>query len=316
MTPLREGGAQAVADVWNASVPPKYRLDAALIEQNLLNHPLFHEEASLWWEGTFVAIKRSAAPLYEGPNPRVAHLSLLGGGAVDHPRPEERPTFPLLVAIETLREEGYEALVVGQDSGHFLPGAPTDVPWMNTLTGLGFERGSLAFDLERDVQGFREGPLVCRTGSYRPLEEGDVADLEVFLKREFPGRWHYDVVRKVQAEGAGTVFGLWIDRDLHGFALLQQEGCLLPIGGAVWRADLGSNWGSLGPIGISKEIRGQGRGSEFLNLALTELRDRGARRTIIDWTGLVDYYGSQGFSVARTYRSYRLNLQADPRSSA
>lgn len=314
MIPLRERGAQTIAEVWNASVPSKYWIDTALVDQNLLQHPLLHEEASLWWEGTFVAVKRSAGELYEGPNARVAHVALLGGGAVDHPRPDQFPSFPLLSAIEILREEGYEALVIGQDSGHFLPGAPTDVPWVSKLQAFGFERGGLGFDLERDVRDVQVGPLVVREGTHRSLEAEDIPSLDGFLRREFPGRWRYDVMRKVEAEGPQTVFGLWIDGSLQGFALLQDEGCRLPIGGAAWKADLGNRWGSLGPIGVASDLRGDGRGSELLNLALVKLRDRGARRTIIDWTGLVDFYGTQGFSVARTYRAYRLNLLADPQS--
>lgn len=310
MTPLRERGAQTVADVWNASAGDKYRIDADLVRLNLFDHPLFHEEASLWWEDTFVAIKRSAVGLYSGPDTKVAHVSLLGGEVFQAQRAEEFPTFPLQVALDTLRGEGYEALVVGQDSGHFLPGAPTDVPWMNRLGAFGFERGGLAFDLERDVSSLQGGAVVSREGSWGTLDESRIDSLEQFLREEFPGRWHYDVMRKVEIEGPRTVFVLLMNDRVVGFALLQEEGCRMPIGGAVWKADLGPQWGALGPIGVAKELRGEGRGSELLNAALCELRDRGARRTIIDWTGLVDYYGAQGFSVNRAYRSYRLSLTA------
>ncbi len=314
MTPLRERGAQAVADAWNASVPAKYRVDAALVEANLLGHPLLHEEASNWSDETFVAIKRSAAGLYDGPNRKTAHLSLLAHRPPSDDSPAKFPHAPVTAAIDTLREEGYDAIVVGQDSGHFLPGAPTDIPWLGWfLKGFGFERGGLSFDLEHDAREIDprgESPsteIVLRT-----LGEGDVESLDQFLAGEFPGRWRYDVGRKVDVEGPRTVFGLLVDGRVQGFAQLQEDGCRLPIGGANWRNDLGPAWGSLGPIGVSKALRGQSYGIDLLNAALVELRSRGARRTIIDWTGLVDFYGTQGFSVARTYRSYRLSLRADP----
>lgn len=302
MTSLEDRGAQAVADAWSAFVPDKYRLGAEIVAQNLLDHSLFHREASGWDADSFVAIKRSAAGLYAGPDPKVAHLSLLSGS----------PTMPLAHAVEVLRSEGYEALVVGQDSGHFLPGAPTDVPWLGGfLKGKGFERGGLAYDLERDLQSLTE--VAPEPGyEFRTLVDADMLALGEFFTREFTGRWRYDVMRKVKLEGASTLFGLFQTGRCLGFALLQTEGCRAPIGGAVWQADLGPHWGSLGPIGIMSELRGAGLGTTFLNRALMELRSRDVRRAIIDWTGLVDYYGTQGFSVNRVYRAYRLNLRADP----
>ena len=303
MTPLRTRDARTVADAWNRSVPDRYRIDADLVETNLLGHPLLHEEASLWDEEGFVAVKRSAATLYDGPDPKVAHLSLLGGA----------PTLPeraIRTAADILRREGYDALALGGDGGHFLPGAPIDVPWMGALKGLGFERGGLAFDLERDLGTLRTDLSRPRDDERRALDGANVASLERFLRREFPGRWTHDVMRKVAAEGPGTVFGLLLDGEVAGFALLQREGCALPIGGAVWRGDLGSGWGSLGPIGVSRSLRGSGYGTALLETALFHLATEGARRTIIDWTGLVDFYGAQGFNVARTYRHYRLSLRA------
>ncbi len=302
MIPLTQIGADAVAAAWNAAAGPKYRIDAALIEQNIFGSPLFDPEASVWEDGSFVAVKRSAASLYQGPDPAVAHLSLFvaaqPGGLLDH-------------AVSRLRENGVTALVVGMDSGHFLPGAPEDISWMERwLADGGFTPGGQAVDLERDMVDY-EFVVPSLGGEHRTLLPEDIPLLETFLKREFPGRWHYDVMRKVKAEGPGTVFGFFLDGACEGFASLQGEGCLLPIGGAVWHQSLGKSWGSLGPIGISKSIRGKGQGNALLGAALLELRRRGARRSIIDWTGLIDFYGAHGFAVTRRYRSYRRELSVD-----
>jgi len=72
---------------------------------------------------------------------------------------------------------------------------------------------------------------------------------------------------------------------------------------------LGENWGSLGPIGVSAGLRGRGSGHALLGQALSHLRDLGARRTIIDWTGLVDFYGRHGFEVTRRYQYLSLALE-------
>lgn len=299
MTPLCQFQAEEVAAAWNSVAGAKYRIDSALIDQNLFRSPLFDANASVWRDGRFVAIKRSAASLYQGPDPTVAHLSLFAA---------EGTSELLDYAVEKLKADGIKSLVVGTDSGHFLPGAPEDLAWMEAfLQGAGFAAGGEAVDLERDMVDY-EFAVPGLGGVHRTLMEEDVPLLEAFLKREFPGRWHYDVMRKVGAEGPATVFGLFLNGACEGFASLQGEGCRLPIGGAVWHDSLGPSWGSLGPIGISKAIRGAGHGNALLGAALLELRRRGARRSIIDWTGLVDFYGAHGFVVTRRYRSYRREL--------
>lgn len=307
MKELREVGPETIADAWNALAGDKYRIESDQVAQNLLDHPLFNAQASFWDDGSFVAIKHSAASLYQGPNLSTAHLSLFAG---------PRASTLLRPVIDSLRGQEYDSLVVGMDSGHFLPGAPVEVPWIEPwLIEEGFVAGGEAVDLERDVRDyvFEVPPL---PGERRTLGEDDLPSLERFLEREFPGRWRYDVMRKVNVEGPQTVFGLFIDGECEGFALLQGEGCHLPIGGAVWRSDLGPNWGSLGPIGVSKALRGHGQGYTLLGAALLELKRRGAHQSIIDWTGLISFYGAHGFKVNRTYRSYRLDLSVDRQPSA
>lgn len=288
--------AEPIAAAWNDTAPARFRLDADLVRQNLLTSPLLDRDASFGDTTGFVAIKRSAAELYGGPDPLVYHLSLFS-----EPRRFLGPT------IEALRAKGAKALVVGMDSGHFLPGLPVEMEsTARILESFGFVGGGVANDLERDLRDY-EAPLAT-DAEFRTLIEEDVQALDAFFIREFPGRWRFDVMGKVSVEGPSTVFGLFLQGVLEGFALLQSDGCRKPIGGAVWRNDLGPDWGSLGPIGISAAVRGHGHGNALLGQALAELRRRGARQSIIDWTSLVDFYGAHGFAVTRRYRSYRLDL--------
>jgi GNAT superfamily N-acetyltransferase len=297
--PLAQVRPEEIAAAWNSVAGAKYSLGPALIEQNLLSSPLFNAEASVWRNGEFVAIKRSAASLYQGPDPATAHLSLFV---------TSESTELLDQALESLKAAGIKSLVVGTDSGHFLPGAPKELLWMKTwLERADFTPGGEAVDLERDLSDY-EFAVPDLGSEHRTLTESDVPLLELFLRREFPGRWHYDVMRKVSAEGPSPVFGLFLGGECEGFALLQGEGCRLPKGGAAWQNSLGPSWGSLGPIGISKALRGKGHGNALLGAALNELRDRGSRQSIIDWTGLADFYGAHGFKVTRRYRSYRREL--------
>jgi predicted N-acetyltransferase YhbS len=60
-------------------------------------------------------------------------------------------------------------------------------------------------------------------------------------------------------------------------------------------------WGQLGPIGVSKDVRGKGYGGCLLDASLLHLHMRGIRGCVIDWTDLVNFYGKFGFKPYREY---------------
>jgi GNAT superfamily N-acetyltransferase len=297
-----------LAEFWNKFSPERYRIDGELLRLKTVECPVFDWGASLIEEAdgeilAFTAVKKSAAGLYKGPDKDNAHLSLIAYC-------DPQYGVDLLSDVKkTLRNRGISKLIFGQDSGHFFPGCPADCPKLSSFMMVeGFAERGEAVDLERDLQDYKNPFPVPDDAHYRPLDKKDVGRLIAFLEREFPGRWQYDTMTKLEVEGPRCVFVLWRDDKIDGFALIQDWQDRQPIGGAVWRNDLGENWGSLGPIGVSAAIRGKGYGHALLGEALVQLRDRGVRRTIIDWTGLKEFYGKHGFEVARTYKTMVLAL--------
>lgn len=302
---------EALTNLWNGFYPAKYRVTPELLRSHTVESPVFDWGASCIMgdpeaPSGFVAVKKSSAALWKGPDPDLAHLSAI---AYQHP----------LVGVDMMslvkrivRERGAYRLLFGQDARHFFPGLPHEcVQLREFLTIEGFEATSEQVDLERDLAGYAapEGVLdSLAEADVHPCEERDLPSLRAFLERVFPGRWLHDVMDKAEREGPGTVLGLWFEGECHGFALIQGEGCLMPIGGAVWNVDLGASWGSMGPIGVSPEVRGRKWGHGLLAMALLELQARGARRTIIDWTTLVDFYARHGFEVTRKYTTLQLAL--------
>jgi predicted N-acetyltransferase YhbS len=296
----------AAVDIYNTFLPAKYRIDEKLLRQKTVECPVFDWGASFIKEGSgFVAVKKSAAKLYRGPNPDSAHITALG-----YHDPKEM--LELLHEVKTgLKNRGVSKLHFGTDSAHLFPGCPQDASGLcDFLMISGFVGNGEAHDLERDLADYDNPAPTPSQDSYRACSADDLPALRDFLAREFPGRWLYDTMEKVAAEGPSTVFALFEGDRCEGFALIQQDGCNKPIGGAVWRESLGEDWGSLGPIGVSKSIRRRGSGNSLLGKALEHLRDHGARRTIIDWTGLVDFYGKHGFEVTRTYNYMTLDLES------
>ena len=312
--PFERADFDELAEVWSSFYPTRFHVSAEMLRKNTVECAVFDWGASsiLEQDGRvigFVAIKKSANPvLFHGPDKDQAHICAL---AFDDPA---TGCDLLAYSKAVLRDRGVLKLVFGQDSRHFFPGCPTDFPKLGSfLTVQGFEEGSLQVDLERDLIDYEPptGSLDDLKGAeIRSCRPDDVPALEEFLQRTFPGRWTFDTLHKVDQEGNPSfVMGLFRDGACEGFALTQRDGCHLPIGGAVWHKDLGHSWGSLGPIGVSTRVRGTGLGGALLAYGLKTLHEAGARRSIIDWTTLVEFYGKHGFEPTREYRTCALSLE-------
>lgn len=302
---------EALAGVWNEFYSEPFHVDAQLLEQNTVKSPVFDwgvsqiEVDDAGQVLGFVAFKRSAAGLFKGPSIDQAHLSAMAYR-------EPRIAVDLMAeAKRILRNRGVNRIHFGGDSRHFWPGCPVECGGIcGFLMVEGFEDHGESFDLERDLTNYSIPRPLTEGFEYRPLAtDDDVVALRVFLEEEFPGRWRHDVLDKIRNEGdPGCVFAAFEGSNVVGFALIQDSSCKLPIAGAVWRKSLGQNWGALGPIGVSAEKRGLGLGHAVLGAALLELKKRGVKQCIIDWTTLDKFYGEHGFEITRRYKPTSLRL--------
>lgn len=295
---------------WHEFYPQRYWVDSSVFATNTVENPTFDWGASLVMPDSeggilgFVAVKKPPTRFHKVTDPDLMHLSAIAFT-------EASVGVDLLgKAKEMLKERGVSRLVFGTDSRHFFPGMPVDFPpLVDFLTVQGFEFTGEQVDLERDIADYSNPKSLPADVEFRPLSAGDHDALVAFLESEFPGRWKYDTLWKIEKEGRyDFVFALIHDRRVKGFAILQDSSHNFPIGGAVWKTDLGDNWGSLGPIGVSSSSRGLGWGGALLGAALEHLKNQKCQRTIIDWTTLVEFYGQHGFVPTRTYKSARLEL--------
>ncbi|HVL38020.1 MAG TPA: GNAT family N-acetyltransferase [Fimbriimonadaceae bacterium] len=325
---FQEAKVNDLVELWKECYPEKYWVSPELFKANTIESPLFDWGASsveLGINGTplgFVVVKKCASPrLWKGQDPDQAHVC-----ACAFKEPQVGVDLFSFVK-RLLRNRGIYRLVFGQDSRHFFPGCPSDCQSLRDFLIIeGFQEGAEAVDLERDVTDYAPPPAVAiESGAHsneyalrdregaeatvRPIAQEDQAALRIFLNREFPGRWAYDTLNKIDLEERSDfVYGLFYEGTLHGFATTQDWTHRLPVGGGVWNLALGDRWGALGPIGVSRRVRGKGLGNGLLAAALNGLRERGARRTIIDWTALAPFYERHGFEITRTYRSFVLRL--------
>lgn len=313
----------ALCDLWNRFYPPKYAIDEAVLRYNTTECPLHDWGASIvhLTEGkpdAFLAVKKSASSLFKGPDPDSAFISALAfenaSSAIDL----------FAYAKQILRNRGVYKLVFGQDWQHFFPGCPMDAPGLvNLLTIEGFEMGALQWDVEMDLADYSCGAeKVAVLGKWpgSVIDDPDkpavefasekwIPELSRFLAAEFPGRWEY-VSKSLfeREEDLSQIAVLHQSGRVEGFAVTQSTASTARIAGAVFHLGLGENWGALGPIGVSKSVRGQGLGDALLAASLLGMKAKGVRRCTIDWTTLTDWYGSHGFEKSKEYAAFSLTL--------
>jgi GNAT superfamily N-acetyltransferase len=270
-------------------MPERYRVDASLVQFNTVESGLLLPSACVVGDDGFLIAKRCG----EGE----ASVSAFAFADV----------AACVSALAFCRGElltlGFERWRFGGERRHFFPGAPEDVPWISeALRTVGMEEGGpRVFDVERDLEGY--SPPCEPSAFVRRCSAADGGVLDRFLRDEFPGRWHADVMEKFSEE-PHRAYVLVLDGRVAGFAMTQMEGDMRRRSGAVWSASLGPGWAALGPIGVAADLRGRGHGHGLLAAALCDLRDQGARRTIIDWTTLTAFYGQHGFVAAREYATF------------
>jgi GNAT superfamily N-acetyltransferase len=212
-------------------------------------------------------------------------------------------------AEDWLRKAGCNRVRLGGSLRPFVAGYPVELGNEEFFRRRGFEAragGEHVWDVARDlgeytVETFRRNdsnpPVI------RPAQKRDEKALLEFFYREFPGRWRFKFERFLHNGGRlSDWIVLWTERGVDGFARLTFEDSLQPME-RFYPQRLPRPWGQLGPIGVSKDRRGQGYGGVLLDAGLRLLHERGVRGCVIDWTSLLDFYAKFGF---RTYRQYTI----------
>lgn len=223
----------------------------------------------------------------------------------------------LETAEARFRAEGLRSVVLGGSFHHVFPGIPVHLasvapdageplePAAAFFAARGYVLGKEVWDVRRNLAApprLPELPALPAGVALRPMRPDEAPAMLDFLNRDFAGRWPRDVAHHLaQGLPAAHVFGLFVDENPRGFALLHPPGAP----GALRWAGFAREMAALGPIGVSPELRGRGMGLALLVRALEQLRDWGATETVIDWTDLLDFYARCGFHPWLRYRLAR-----------
>jgi GNAT superfamily N-acetyltransferase len=214
-------------------------------------------------------------------------------------------------AEDWLRDNGCTSARLGGSLRPFAPGVPTELD-ADFFRAQGYAaRASSAetWDLGLDLREY-VSPAFVRAEHLilRSARETDIAALHAFLEREFPGRWRYELEQHGR-DGAriSDYMILESERGIDACCLMTLEDSQRPVE-RFYPSPLPRPWGQTGSIGVSADRRNAGYGSALLDASLRNLRARGVRGCIIDWTDLAAYYERFGFKRQRSYQMLRKTL--------
>jgi len=311
-------GKNELLSLWNRCLGREFPLDTRLYAQQLsLDRDVrvfftARDTSNGMLIGAVLA-KRATRPNLNGEIPARGYISfILVAPEFQHMGIGKN----LLKTAESWCGQQHAAIIaLGSDYFHFFPGPPYNVSAeadqaIAFFEAFGYTKDTIEEDVIADVQSL-DIPLLsasqatrapgfhiaCSAPELRPR-------IFTFFIRAFPGRWNNEIHEAFAAGMRDEDLVLVIrdsDQSVAGFARIYDEESPILGPGLYWRALLGPKPGALGPIGIDAAYRGLGLGMDLLRAALGELKARGIRNTIIDWTDLGAFYAKLGFVPWKRY---------------
>jgi GNAT superfamily N-acetyltransferase len=216
-------------------------------------------------------------------------------------------------AEEWLRDQGCLSAAFASGMRPFAPGLPVELGTLPFFERRGWQAAANhSYDLARTLG--KDEPLFSLPAerhamlqNSNPARPKDKEVLLAFLAREFPGRWWFECQTLLEEGGDISDYILtWTDdpdsghAEIASFVRLTFEDSIWPVE-RYYPQRLPRPWGALGTVGTAARLRGHGYSAATIYTGLECLRARGAQSCVIDWTGLIDFYGKFGFSVYREY---------------
>jgi GNAT superfamily N-acetyltransferase len=293
----------AIAQVWTAANGPDWAFSAATVAANTRPLRGVAQAGQLVLDGGQALGFALASAVSGDPALQTGWVDAI---AVAPPAQKSGLGSELLAwAEEWLGRQGCRRARLGGSLRPFTHGLPVDLGSEDFFAQRGYLRRSsepYEWDVARDLRGYASvvsAPPV--EAAARPMQPGEAEALLAFLKREFPGRWHYEAEVFLADGGRPSDFILlWTPNGVEGFCRLTLEDSERPIE-RFYMHRLPRPWGQLGPLGVGKGTRGKGYGGYLIDAALLYLRSQGVAGCVIDWTNLLDLYARFGFQPYHQY---------------
>lgn len=301
---------QACSEIWNAACGPELMVNPAFIAYNLRPSTGIERAGQLAWaDGQPVGFVFVGAPL-EGANLSLGWLECV---AV-HPAYQQRGIGSALLAWAERWLHAHKVRTVWLGGGlrPFAAGLPEPLQTAGFFERRGYaaRAGSeYEWDVARDL-GDYASVVTRHAADLRVLQPGEEDELLTFLRREFPGRWLYEVQEYFKEGGRPTDYMVLRtpQTGLDGFCWMTFEDSVRPLE-RFYMHRLPRPWGQIGPLGVGKACRGQGLGAALIDAAIGHVQQTGVRGCVIDWTNLLDLYARFGFQPYRKYTMLAKSFQ-------
>lgn len=216
-------------------------------------------------------------------------------------------------ALSSLQERGAARIQLGGGYYYLWQGVPTSLPgaW-SFFQACGWEEVERSFDLVRDMSGYS-----TPTGVYERLHPtitlgqataSDADAILAFEEQHFP-QWLRHYQRVLQHHGyADVVVAKEEHQKIVGTSFVKDPHAAWWDYELRWMSLLGQETGGVGPLGVAESYRQQGIGLALAARVTELVHERGLKKSYIDWTWLVDWYGKLGYQVWQEYvMSWRIN---------
>ncbi len=237
----------------------------------------------------------------------VPGASVLGNGWIDALAvvPEQRGrglgSHLLQWAEAWLLAHGCSHVQLGGSLHPWTAGLPLELNTRPFFMQRGYTGNDYVWDVAHHLTAWRRHEHAAASADVRPLESGQEHELLDFLHLAFPGRWEWECTEFFRIGGRRSdCLVLRTALGIEGFCWVTLEDSLRPID-RFYPDALPRPWGQLGPLGVSSAARGKGYGAALLDAGLEYLQARGVDGCVIDWTGLLEFYGKWGFRPFREY---------------
>lgn len=207
---------------------------------------------------------------------------------------------------------GMKEVLLGSDMYHYFPGIPDEqVSAGRFFNKHGYVFNGQEFDVYRKYEGVEGNSLPeVNDVSFSLLEADEKAALLDFLKRCFPGRSEYEAIHYFEKGGTGREFAIIKKAGkLIGFCRTNDASSPFITQNVYWAPLFTEALGGIGPLCVDAAERGHGYGLAIVQAGIAFLRQRGIKHIVIDWTGLVDFYGKLGYEIWKTYNLYSKNIE-------
>lgn len=218
-------------------------------------------------------------------------------------------------SINSFKSLGIKKVQLGSDYQNFFPGLPKDFKEnLDWFLKRGFNTPGETNDLIHYVKPYDE----YKSKQYKDnvnyqigfAEKEDVPELIKFMKETFDGRWLKELLDYLDNDYLGKEFVIAKNEQNHvcGFVRVGEKNTpTSKIGFSLTYRARFKNLGGIGPLGVSKDCRGNNIAYNLLVFAINYLKCMNCSEIIIDWTNLMSFYRQFKFEIWKSY--YYLQME-------